>query len=767
MPEQVEQAEKTSDPKDSQEGDDGDYLANLSTLSKGRFEQRRQILSFREYFAEVAKAPTLHTRDAAHYLRDCLDYFGSREVPGLGAPIRRFKLFDAPFDGGNSRVLGQEPLQNEVYRQISSFCEKGRVDKLLMIHGPNGTAKSTFVECLIGALRSYSLLPGGALYRFNWVFSDNAHRTGLGFGDKPTGLDEDGSLAHLSADEVTFKVGDELKDHPLLLVPKADRITLLDTLFKDAGETPRYPIFLKRGDLCAKNKAIYQALHNAHKGDWERIIQHIQVERIEISQRYRQCAVVIQPQRNVDANTRPLNLEKSYRLPPILNQSSLSELSGDLIDGNRGVVEYSDFFKRPLELSKYLLTTSEKGTISLPDTTAYIDCVLFATANEKNLTLFKRNPDFPSFKARFELLRAPYLLRFSDEEPIYAKRIPAIAEDKHVAPHLTRIVALWAVLTRLRRPIAKHYSTELGPLVSRLKPIEKAMLYDSGETPPGWADVERKLLRGSVAEIAREFDIAEEEFEGLHDACYEGRRGASPREIVVMLHQAAKDPDMACLSPLAALKAIRKMSSDRSLYEFLRLPSEAGYGDVERLTDSVEDEYRRLVRDEVHRAVALVEEDAHLILFRDYFQHAKAADAGEKILSPITKRVEDPDATLLNKVEKLLDVGADPAEYRKNLIVRIAAWVIDNPGQPVAYEEIFADILNVLRESYYGEREAAIVQIQTQILRHGTEDWAIVDAADKQRVVDTLDRLKSYGYCDRCAKEALKYVLQHKTSGGQ
>jgi predicted Ser/Thr protein kinase len=214
------------------------------------------------------------------------------------------------------------------------------------------------------------------------------------------------------------------------------------------------------------------------------------------------------------------------------------------------------------------------------------------------------------------------------------------------------------------------------------------------------------------------------------------------------------------------LKAIRKMSGDRSLYEFLRLPSEAGYGDVERLTDSVEGEYRRLVRDEVHRAVALVEEDAHVTLFHDYFKHAKASDGGEKILSSITKRLEDPDIRLLEKVEGLLKFDGDAAEYRKNLIVRIAAWVIDNPGQPVAYDEIFADILNALRENFYREREAAIEQIQTQILRHGTEDWAIVDAADQQRVIDTLDRLKSYGYCDRCAKEALNYVLQHKSSDG-
>ena len=54
-----------------------------------------------------------------------------------------------------------------------------------MVHGPNGTAKSTFIECIIGGLRHYSELPEGARYSFNWVWSDNADRTSLGFSEKP------------------------------------------------------------------------------------------------------------------------------------------------------------------------------------------------------------------------------------------------------------------------------------------------------------------------------------------------------------------------------------------------------------------------------------------------------------------------------------------------------------------------------------------------------------------------------------------------------
>jgi serine protein kinase len=736
-------------------------LDGMATKGQQTFAALQQILSFDEYFKETLRAPHLHVRNAATYVRDTFDHYGSETVRTVRGPLRRFKLFDAAFNGGATQVFGQEDVQNEVYKHLTSFVERGRVDKLIMIHGPNGTAKSTFIECIMSGLEDYSHRPEGVLYRFNWIFSEAADRVALGFHERPRGR-PDGSLAYLEPDEITFKLGCDLKDHPLLLLPAEDRLATLEPAFARAGKPLQIPDALLRGDLCTKCKEIQRALQNAYQGDLRRVLQHVQVERLYVSARYRRSAVVIQPQRNVDAASRPLNLEKSYRLPPILSQSALAELSGDLIDANRGAVEYSDFFKRPVELSKYLLTTSEKGTISLPDATAYLDCVFFASANEKNLSLFKRNPDFPSFKGRFELVRAPYLLRWSTEERIYKRQIHAIAQKKHVAPHSTKVIALWSVLTRLARPRSKHYKGELAGLVSRLRPLEKAHLYETGRAPEEWPEQERRELQKNVEQLAAEFDTAEEEFEGILDACYEGRRGASPREVLSMLAEAAQDALFPCLSPLAILKVIRRVMGDKSLYEFLRLEAEAGYGDVERLTDDVEGEYRRIVRDEVHRSLALVEESAYEQLFEDYFQHVKAFDAGEKLRNKHTNAMEQPSQDVMSKVETLVGITEKPTTFRKNLIVRIAAWVIDNPGKKVDYKTIFSDIFQALRQRYHRERETAISALQTQILRFGTEDWSLVNRQDQQRVLDSLERLKASGYCSACAKEALVYVLKHR-----
>jgi hypothetical protein len=118
----------------------------------------------------------------------------------------------------------------------------------------------------------------------------------------------------------------------------------------------------------------------------------------------------------------------------------------------------------------------------------------------------------------------------------------------------------------------------------------------------------------------------------------------------------------------------------------------------------------------------------------------------------------------MKRVERMVGLGGmDPARYRKNLIMRIAAWVIDHPGvKEVPYHTIFGDIFQALRAHYHKEREVAIQQFQGQLLRYGTDDWVTVSAADQKRVIDAFARLKTYGYCDACAREALNYVLRHK-----
>src|SRR5215471_40955 len=114
-----------------------------------------------------------------------MDHFGADQVPHPSGKIRRFRVFDAAGSEGGIRVAGQEEVQNALYRVLSNFVRAGAVNKLILLHGPNGSAKSTLVASLKRGMEEYSKLPEGALYRLNWVFpSEKLVKGSIGFSEK-------------------------------------------------------------------------------------------------------------------------------------------------------------------------------------------------------------------------------------------------------------------------------------------------------------------------------------------------------------------------------------------------------------------------------------------------------------------------------------------------------------------------------------------------------------------------------------------------------
>ena len=137
-----------------------------------RFLKGRRVLAFSEYLDLFASAPVRFARDASRYLRDCFDHYGTTVVEQPWGKFTRWNLFDLPWDALQAphALIGQEQVQEEIYRSISNFVREGRPNRLVLLHGPNGSAKSTIVACMMRALENYSLQDEGALYRFNWVF---------------------------------------------------------------------------------------------------------------------------------------------------------------------------------------------------------------------------------------------------------------------------------------------------------------------------------------------------------------------------------------------------------------------------------------------------------------------------------------------------------------------------------------------------------------------------------------------------------------------
>ena len=740
-----------------------------------RFNEERRVLSFQQYLELFASNPVRFGRDAARYVRDMFDHFGTRTVKRPWGELTRFRLFDVPWEaaaspekgvyhGHDAALVGHEELQAEIYRVLSNFVREGRANRLILMHGPNGSAKSTIAACVLRALERYSTLDEGALYRFHWVFpSRKTVRGAIGFGGEIKASTGDrASFAHLTDDQIDARLVIELRDHPLFLLPVPERRALILRLFQDAGAAEPPPEWLMSGKLSHKNQQVFEALLSASGGSLVETLRHVQVERYFISRRYRTGAVTVGPELSVDAGERQITADRSLAsLPTSLQATTLFEAHGELIEAAGGVLEFSDLLKRPLDAFRYLQLTLETGEVSLPQQTVQTNVVMIGSANEVHLSAFREHPEFPSFRGRFELLRAPYLRSHVDEQGIYDAQIAPFV-TRHVAPHATRVAAEFAVLTRMRQPEAKRYPDALAPIVSGLTAAEKMDLFATGSPPERLDGDAQKLLRASVEAIYHESDSAVD---------FEGRLGVSPREVRTLLLDAAQSPDYACLSPFAVLSGLDELCKRQSEYDWLKEKHLAGgYHDHRQFREIVRTRLLDSIEEEMQRASGLVDEARYGELFDRYISHVGVWVKGEKIRNPHTGEFENPDERMMREVEGLLGVRTKHDDHRRGLISAIAAWAIDHPGQKIVNSVVFPQPIRKLREAFFTDRRKGVAHVVRDLVallrdgetRRGKDQagWGELREEQRRNATTALDRLRGMGYCESCALDAASAVLR-------
>jgi len=684
-------------------------LLGLGESVRDDFTRNRRVMAFSEYLALVVAEPLRQLRSSTQYIVDCFDHYGSSTVAYPWGEVRRFALFDAPWANGEDRLFGQELVQNQVYGVLRSFVQDGRPNKLILLHGPNGSAKSTFIRCLGRGLEHYSSLDEGALYRFSWIFpAQKGTRGGIGFGGNEPALLTADSFAYLPDDQIDARLGDELRDHPLLLIPIEERTKLVEKLVgtgAEAGHRDRFNLsdYIRQGTLSPRNKAIYDALLASYHGDYVQVLRHVRIERFEISHRYRAGWVTVEPQLSVDATERQITADRTLSsLPPSLQSVSLHEYGGEVVGANRGMIEFDDLLKRPLEHYKYLLTTVERAALSMTSATLFLDLVFAGSCNDIHLAAFREIPDFQSFKGRIELVRVPFILDVKHEEALYQERLREAAGGRHVAPHTAYVAALWAVLTRMRKPQIERFPSTLAEVIGKLAPVDKAELYSTGRVPEDLQPDRARELAAHIKDLWHESDTY---------PIYEGRVGASPREMQTVLLASAGSTRYDYVSPLVVLEEIVELCKQTSVYEFLRQDVQpGGYHDHKKLVDVVRGRLFDTIDDEVRAAVGLIEESEYNRVFERYVQHAMHAIKKEKVRNASTGRMEDPDEAMMKEVERTLEITGRPDEFRQGMIAKIGAWSLDHRGQKPVMAEIFADLLRKLRDAYFEKHKKTIAK---------------------------------------------------------
>lgn len=499
---------------------------------------------FEAYLNIVQDDPRV-VRSAYQRLFDMVIMQGFEEYTRNREKLIHYKFFDDPFEDGKDAVFGIDKQLMELVQIFRSAAHRyGTERRVVLLHGPVGTAKSTIVRLLKKGLEHYSRTEDGRLYSFRWEPSD-------------------GEVMECP-----------MHEEPLHLIPLEYRSTVLQEMNLNREGIP--PIKIE-GDLCPACRFVFNDLLEKAEGDWTQVINQVKVKRILLSEKDRVGIGTFQPKDEKNQDSTELTGDINYR--KIAEYGSDSDprafnFDGELNIANRGLVEFIEILKLDVAFLYDLLTASQEHKIK-PKKFAHtdIDEVILGHTNEAEYRRLLNNEYMEALRDRTIKIDVPYNIRFQDELKIYQRDF---SQDKvigkHIAPHTLDLAAFWAVLTRLEEP--KRAGITL---------VQKLRLYD-GRSLPGFTE-------DTIIELQDE-------------SAHEGMFGVSPRYIQDKISNAlVGDQSRTCLNPFMIMRELESGLRHHSL-----ITSKEQRKHFRELLSVVRSEYDEIVKNEVQRAITADEE---------------------------------------------------------------------------------------------------------------------------------------------------------------
>ena len=592
-----------------------DLVTNLQDLD--RFHAQTWEGSFAEYLDLVRARPAI-ARNAWQRLYDCIVSFGSETRVEHRKPIVRYRFFDDPFDHGKDAVFGVDVHLMKLVNVLKSAAYGlGPERRVLLLHGPVGSAKSSIVRLFKKAIEWYSRQPEGALYTFRWHLADGT------------------------------VVESPLHEEPLKLVPVDVRGVFFEALNAEVADRATYPLQVE-GDLDPVSRFLYRQVLTACGGDWRELLAHVRVHRLLLSEKDRVGIGTFQPKDEKNQDSTELTGDINYRRIAELGSDSdprAFNFDGEFCVANRGIVEFVEMLKLDVAFLYDLLGASQEHVIK-PKKFAqtYIDEVIIGHTNEPEYRKLQSNEFMEALRDRTIKIDIPYITTWSAEARIYQRdfaRAIGARLKKHLAPHALEMAAMWAVLTRLE-----------DPKKANLTLLQKLKLYD-GVSLPGASEESVKELRKA--------------------AVREGMDGISPRFIQDKISNAlVRDADTPSLNAFMVLNELESGLRNHSL-----LVDEEKKKRYRELIAVVRKEYEEIVKNEVQKAIT-ADEGAIGRLCANYIDHVKAFTQRERVRNAFTGAYEEPDERLMRSIEEKVDIPASRREdFRRELMNYIGALSLD------------------------------------------------------------------------------------------
>ncbi|MHC4917536.1 MAG: hypothetical protein ACYTGB_18830, partial [Planctomycetota bacterium] len=291
--------------------------------------------TFREYLDMVVADPKV-TRNAFQRLYDMILSYGTEEYTRHREKLLRYKFFDDPISGGRDAIFGLDrALMHLVQNLKGAALGYGAEKRIMLLHGPVGSSKSTIVRLLKKGLEVYTRAPEGALYTYGWRPEEGA--------------------------EVQYC---PMHEEPLRLVPSGLRDKVAAEI--NAAAKNDYKVAIA-GDICPFCRQFYRELMEKYKGNWQEVVDgHIAVSRLVFSEKDRIGIGTFQPKDEKNQDSTELTGDINYRKIAIYGSDSdprAFNFDGEFNIANRGLIEFIEVLKLDVAFLYDLLGASQEHSI--------------------------------------------------------------------------------------------------------------------------------------------------------------------------------------------------------------------------------------------------------------------------------------------------------------------------------------------------------------------------------------------------------------------
>lgn len=652
--------------------------------------------TFEEYLDLVKKNPKV-TRNAFQRMFDMIVESGTEDYTDFKKQVVRYKFFDDKANNGKDAVFGLDiALMKLVNVLKAAALGYGTEKRVILLHGPVGSAKSTICRMLKKGLEAYSKSDQGALYTFEWI-------------------DEKEELGGLLGKSVR-SFPSPMHEEPLLLIPEDMRQQVCDEINRSQDGDFRVKI---DGELSPPSRYIFKGLMERYKGDIMKVYSHIRVKRLFLSEADRVGIGTFQPKDEKNQDSTELTGDINYR--KIAEYGSDSDPRAFNFDGefnvaNRGMIEFVEVLKLDVAFLYDLLGASQEHRVK-PKKFAqtHIDEVIIGHTNEPEYRRLQDNEFMEALRDRTVKIDIPYITRWRDEINIYKKDFNSQKmRGISIAPHTIEMAAMWAILTRLEKPKKAN-----------LTRVQKLKLYN-GKTLPNYTEDNVKELR--------------------KEALREGLEGISPRYIQDKLSNAivnSQQNNRGSVNPFMVLNELESGLKNHSLISNEELKS-----DYRELLGIVKQEYEEVIKAEVQRAIS-ADESALQRLCANYIDNVKAYTQKEKVRNQFTGMDDEPDERLMRSIEEKIEIPESRKDdFRREIMNYIGALAIE--GKKFNYK---------MNERLHKALELKLFEDQKDSIKLTSLVSSVADKDTQEKIEIVKTRLiKDFGYDEISATDVLHYV---------